>query len=59
MKLLVDMNLSDISPALTGAKVIAALHQMKSELEAGALLSIDVSQTRLRLLPLTNPEGTL
>jgi hypothetical protein len=53
------MNLSDISPALTGAKVIAALHQMKSELEAGALLSIDVSQTRLRLLPLTNPEGTL
>ena len=55
----VQIRTEDISPALIGAKVIAALHQMKSELEAGALLSIDVKQTRLRLLPLTNREGTL
>jgi hypothetical protein len=38
MKLLVDMNLSP---------------QMKLELEAGALLSIDTKTTRLRFLPLT------
>jgi predicted nuclease of predicted toxin-antitoxin system len=50
----VQIRTEDISPALIGAKVIAALHQTKSELEAGALLSIDVNKTRLRLLPLTN-----
>jgi predicted nuclease of predicted toxin-antitoxin system len=55
----VQIRTEDISPALIGAKVIAALHQMKSELEAGALLSIDVNHTRLRLLPLTNREGNL
>lgn len=55
----VQIRTEDISHAVIGAKVVAALHQMKSELEAGALLSIDVNQTRLRLLPLTNPEGNL
>jgi predicted nuclease of predicted toxin-antitoxin system len=55
----VQIRTEDISPAVIGAKVVAALHQMKSELEAGALLSIDVSQTRLRLLPLTRPDRNL
>jgi predicted nuclease of predicted toxin-antitoxin system len=48
----VQIRAEDISPAVIGTKVITALHQMKSELERGALLSIDISQARLRLLPL-------
>ena len=35
-----------------GKQVIAALLQMKSNLEEGALLTIDQKRTRLRLLPL-------
>ena len=42
----------NISPDAIGAKVILSLRQMKSELEGGALLSIDAKRTRLRILPL-------
>jgi predicted nuclease of predicted toxin-antitoxin system len=42
-----DLNLTKI-----GKQVIAALLQTKSDLEDGALLTIDPKRTRLRLLPL-------
>ncbi|WP_240669226.1 hypothetical protein [Dyella sp. M7H15-1] len=42
----------DISPDAIGRQIIAALRQMAAELEAGALLTIDPSRTRLRVLPL-------
>ena len=42
----------DISPEAIGQKIVFALRQMVSELEAGALLSIDANRTRLRILPL-------
>jgi hypothetical protein len=35
-----------------GNQVIVALRQMASELEEGALLTVDPNRTRLRLLPL-------
>jgi len=42
----------DVRPEAVAAQVIAALRQMRTELEAGALLTIDAKRTRLRLLPL-------
>ncbi len=42
-----NMNLNEV-----GKQVIAALLQMTSYLEEGALLTIDPKRTRLRLLPL-------
>ena len=48
----VQIRAEDVSPAVIGSRVVAALRQMESELEEGALLTIDPSRTRLRLLPL-------
>lgn len=42
----------DISPDVIGKQVIVALRQMASELEEGALLTVDPNRTRLRVLPL-------
>jgi predicted nuclease of predicted toxin-antitoxin system len=50
----VQIRTEDVSPDVIGVRVAKALHQMKSELEAGALLSLDTKTTRLRLLPLIN-----
>lgn len=47
MKLLVDMNLPP-----RGIAVLTALVQMRVELEAGALVTVDVARTRVRVLPL-------
>ncbi len=41
-----------VSPALIGDQVGLGLRQMASELEDGALLSIDLKRARMRLLPL-------
>jgi len=48
----VQIRAEDISPDAIGKQIIAALHQMKRELEEGALLTIEPSRTRLRVLPL-------
>lgn len=42
----------DISPDVIGLRVISALQQMETELEVGALLTIEPDRNRLRLLPL-------
>jgi predicted nuclease of predicted toxin-antitoxin system len=41
----------DVSPDAIANQVVAALRQMAIELEQGALLTVDVNRTRLRLLP--------
>jgi predicted nuclease of predicted toxin-antitoxin system len=48
----VQIRADDIDPNIIGAQVVTALKQMESELEAGALLTIDTSHIRLNLLPL-------
>lgn len=48
----VQVRSENVSPEVIGKQVIAALHQMASELEEGALLTIDPRRTRLRVLPL-------
>ena len=53
----VQIRAEDVSPSVIGTIVVGALHQMESELEAGALLSIDDKTMRLRILPLANREA--
>ncbi len=48
----VQIRADDVSPNTIGVQVIAALRQMAMELEDGALLIVDPSRTRLRVLPL-------
>ena len=48
----VQIRADDVSPSAIGHQVITALRQMATELESGALLIIDPSRTRLRVLPL-------
>lgn len=52
----VQIRAEDVSPDVIGIQVVTALRQMESELDAGALLTIDVNRTRLRLLPLQRKE---
>ncbi len=52
----VQIRADDVSPSAIGVQVVAALRQMESELEAGALLTIDPGRTRLNLLPLQRKE---
>ena len=48
----VQIRAEDVSPDAIGLQVIAALRQMATELENGALLTVDPNRTRMRLLPL-------
>ena len=48
----VQIRSEDLSLDVIGKPVISALRQMTAELDEGALLTIDPSRTRVRLLPL-------
>lgn len=48
----VQIRARDIRPTVIGARVVTGLRQMQSELQVGALLTIDTDRMRLRLLPL-------
>ncbi len=41
----------DLSPIVIGSQIVAALRHVQTELEAGALLTIESDRTRLRVLP--------
>ena len=47
----VQIRAEDVSPQAIGKCVIAALRQMATELDEGALLTVDTNRTRLRVLP--------
>ncbi|HOM14390.1 MAG TPA: DUF5615 family PIN-like protein [Rubrivivax sp.] len=48
----VQLRADDVSPDAIGRPVLVALRQMESELQEGALVTIDANRTRLRVLPL-------
>ncbi len=48
----VQIRSEDVSPDVIGKSVIFALRQMTSELDEGALLTLDPNRPRLRMLPL-------
>ena len=48
----VQLRTQDVNPDAIGKQVIAALQQLKAEIEEGALVTVDLKRTRLRILPL-------
>ena len=46
----------DVSPETVAAQTVVALRLIQADPEAGALLTIEVDRTRLRLLPLRSEE---
>jgi predicted nuclease of predicted toxin-antitoxin system len=48
----VQIRADDTSPETIGPSVLAGLRQLAGELEAGALVTIEPGQSRVRLLPL-------
>jgi len=48
----VQVRAENLQPEAIGEQVIEALRRMNSELEGGALVTIDTKKTRLRILPL-------
>jgi predicted nuclease of predicted toxin-antitoxin system len=55
----VQIRADDVNPDVIGKHVIIALRQMASELEEGALLTVDPNRTRLRVLPLRQDKQNL
>jgi len=53
----VQIRSDNLSPAVIGDPLIAALQQMAPELAAGALLTVDPGRTRLHLLPLRSKQS--
>jgi predicted nuclease of predicted toxin-antitoxin system len=52
----VQIRTEDVSPAAIGSHVVAAMRHVETELEAGALLTVEPVRTRLRILPLHDAE---
>lgn len=48
----VQIRAEQLSPNVIGKQVVSAFRQMASELDEGALLTVDPERTRLRVLPL-------
>lgn len=48
----VQLRADDVRPEVIGGQVLIALRQMETELQEGALVTIDPNRTRLRVLPL-------
>lgn len=49
----VQIRADDVNPDTIGKPVIDALQQMATQLDQGALLTVDPKRTRLRVLPLS------
>ena len=52
----VQIRAEDISPEASGTQTVAALRLLTSQLETGALVTIEADRTRVRLLPLKTEE---
>jgi predicted nuclease of predicted toxin-antitoxin system len=50
----IQVRIQDILPDTLSFVVISALRQFETELEIGALVSIDVLRSRVRILPIGN-----
>jgi len=48
----IQIRTQDVTPAHLGQLLISALHQFKHYLEAGALITVDETKLRARILPL-------
>lgn len=48
----VQLRTDDVRTTAVGRQVVSSLRSLRSELEAGALLRLDLERARMRLLPL-------
>jgi predicted nuclease of predicted toxin-antitoxin system len=48
----VQIRADDVNPEAIGLRVLSAVRQVATELESGALLTVDPDRARLRILPL-------
>jgi predicted nuclease of predicted toxin-antitoxin system len=48
----IQIRTGDVSPVISSRLVINAIHSAATEIEKGALVTIDLHKTRLRILPL-------
>jgi predicted nuclease of predicted toxin-antitoxin system len=48
----VQIRSEDLNPDAIGAQVVSAVRQLDSQLQSGALVSVEPHRTRVRLLPL-------
>ena len=53
----IQIRAGDITPAIAGQLVINALLAATAEIEKGALITIDINKTRLRVLPLNTTKN--
>ncbi|MFB2972618.1 DUF5615 family PIN-like protein [Aerosakkonema sp. BLCC-F183] len=51
----IQIRIQDILPASIENLVIEALRRFESELESGALITIDLTRSRVRILPINPP----
>lgn len=51
----VQLRTEDVSPRTIGNHVVSAIRHVETELESGALLTVELDRTRLRILPLHPP----
>ncbi len=52
MPSVIQIRAEDVSPEAIGRQVLAGIRQMVDVLDQGALLTVDPSRTRMRVLPL-------
>ncbi|NLZ06265.1 MAG: DUF5615 family PIN-like protein [Phycisphaerae bacterium] len=53
----IQVRMQDVDPASLGETMIALLHRCRRHLEAGALICLDPSTERVRLLPIRRREN--
>lgn len=51
----IQLRAADLRPEVLGDLLLAAITRVATELEDGALVTIDPARTRVRVLPLTPP----
>jgi predicted nuclease of predicted toxin-antitoxin system len=51
---IIQIRTGDIDPSITAQLVITAIRTASEEIEKGALITIDLNKTRIRILPLTD-----
>jgi len=49
----IQLRTNDVRPEVIGSMVLTAMLQMEPELARGALVTVDLLRTRVRILPLT------
>jgi predicted nuclease of predicted toxin-antitoxin system len=49
----IQLRTQDLLPAAIGAMVISAINQFQEQLEIGALITLDTSNSRVRILPIS------